>query len=457
MGAAKGVDADRRRSGWGAKVIALLLGLIGLWLAGGGAWLLGLGGSPYYLLAGLLCLASAWFYLKGKLGSAFLCYLALFAGTWIWALAEVGLSFWDLLPRVVAPTVFLALVIVHRLFAAGHSRRIAWGSAAAAAIGFAGFVSWLTLLPEVTGGTASATPTAQADDWEAFGRDAGGSRFSPAAQITPANVGRLQVAWTLRTGDLPAAHPGEMAGRTFEATPLKVGDLVYVCTPHNDIVAVDADTGRERWRYDARLDMKGIALLACRGVAHFRTDAPEGSVCASRLLIGTLDARLIAVDALTGKPCPDFGKNGVVALRDGLGVAPGGFYTVTSPPAIVGGVAVIGGFVLDGIETKEPSGVIRGYDAVTGALRWSWDAGARDENRIPPPGGHYSRGSPNSWSVMSADPELGLVYVPMGNATPDFVGMHRTAEDGRYSSAVVALDAATGLAFPDRPSRSLGL
>ena len=149
-------------------------------------------------------------------------------------------------------------------------------------------------------------------------------------------------------------------------------------------------------------------------------------------------------------------------------MAPDGYYSITSPPAIANGVAVVGGFVFDGMETKEPSGVIRGYDATTGALLWSWDSGARDENWKPQPGEHYTRGSPNSWSVMSADPELGLVYVPMGNATPDYVGMHRTPEHGRYSSSVVALDSRTGQrrwctpiggvprAMPSRPSCASG-
>ncbi|MBV1918100.1 MAG: pyrroloquinoline quinone-dependent dehydrogenase [Sphingomonadaceae bacterium] len=147
---------------------------------------------------------------------------------------------------------------------------------------------------------------------------------------------------------------------------------------------------------------------------------------------------------MTGKPCEDFGENGQVRLRDGLGVTSNGHYMVSSPPAIANGVAVIGGFVLDGYQTGMPSGVVRGYDVVSGERLWSWDSGAVDENWQPEPGEHYSRGSPNSWTVMSADPELGLVYVPMGNATPDYVGMHRTPEHDRYSSSVVALDSRTG-------------
>lgn len=438
-------SAGVRGSDWGAKLIALPLALIGLWMTGGGAWLLGLGGSPYYVITGIACLVAAWFYFRGRSITGFLVYAALYAATWIWAVAEVGLDFWLLCPRVVGPTVFMAIVLVHALFTRWASRTVAWGAAVLVILAFTGFVWSLTRLPDPTGGTETAYPAAATDDWTAFGRGPGGSRFAPAAQITPANVGRLEVAWTLRTGDLPSAFPGQSAAHVFEATPLKVGDLLYFCTPHNKIIAADADTGKEAWRYDPKLAVNGMRLLACRGVSHFQTsNATPATACASRILMATLDARLVAVDALNGKPCPNFGKNGQVSLRDGLGPLPDGLYGVTSPPTIVNDVAVVGALVFDGEETEGPSGVVRGYDATTGALIWSWDSGAFDENRSPGPGEHYSRGSPNMWSVASTDPELGLVYLPMGNATPDFVGLHRSPEDGRYSSAVVALDARTG-------------
>ena len=432
------------RSALGARLIGVLLTLLGLWLAGGGAWLVTLDGSSYYLIAGIACLLSGLLYLRRRETAGLALYLLLLLGTCLWAFAEVGADGWQLMPRVAGPAVFAAILLIHHLFARCRGRVIPWAAAAIAIAGFAGFILALTRLPATTGGVAAgAVAAAAVDDWPAFGRTPGGDRFSPAAQITPANVGSLTPAWTLHSGDLPSAYPGQGAGHVFEATPIKVGDLVYVCTPHDIVIAVDADTGRVRWRYDPEIDMKGVRLLACRGVAYARTPAVAGD-CRSRILLGTLDARLIALDALTGRPCAGFGRRGTVALRDGLGAAPRGFYAITSPPAIADGIAVVGGFVVDGEQTGEPSGVIRGYDVVTGALRWSWDAGARDENRVLPPGRYYTRGSPNSWAVMSADPALGLVYVPMGNATPDFVGMHRTPEDGRYSSSVVALDARTG-------------
>jgi len=427
---------------WGAIIIGLLLGLVGLWLTGGGAWLLSLGGSAYYLIAGLGCLVSAWFYLRGRETAAFFTYLAVFIGTCIWAVAEVGFDFWLLVPRVLGPAVFAALVIIHQAFKSPLNHKLGWGLTGLAVLGFAGLFISMTDLPETTGGTEVGTPAkVAAEDWTAFGRTTLADRFSPADQITPANVGALKVAWTLRTGDLPVK--GSKGAHVFEATPIKVGNLVYVCTPHAKVIAADADTGKEAWRYDPKLDMSSPALQACRGVSYFET-GEEGGECARRIIYGTVDARLIALDALTGKPCSGFGQDGVVQLKDGLGVTPAGQYMVTSPPAIANGIAVIGGFVLDGYQTNEPSGVIRGYDATTGKLAWSWDSGADDENRIPGPGEHYTRGSPNSWPVFAADPELGLVYLPMGNATPDYVGMHRTPEMERYSSSTVALDTRTG-------------
>lgn len=430
--------------GWGAMLVGVLLGLIGLWLAGGGAWLLRLGGSPYYLAAGLGCLVSAWLYLTRRGGAGAVAYLLVFAATCLWAIAEVGIDFWLLLPRIAGPAVFAAVVVVERLFRR-ERRGLAWAAAGAVLVAVGLFAAAITHLPETSGGTRPGpVAAAAADDWIAFGRTEGGARFAPAAQITPANVGALQLAWTLRTGDGPAADPAQQkSAHVFEATPLKVGNLLYLCTPHNLVIAADVDTGKEAWRFDPKLDTAGVALLACRGVSYFAQPGAEGA-CARRIIYGTLDARLIALDALSGRPCPGFGKGGEVSLKEGMGITPDGYYSVTSPPAVANGVAVVGGWIFDGKETKEPSGVIRGFDAVTGARLWSWDAGALDENHTPGEGQQFTRGSANSWTVMSADPALGLVYLPMGNATPDYVGMHRTALDDRYSSAVVALDIRTG-------------
>ena len=429
---------------WGAIAIGLLLGLIGVWLAGGGAWLLWLGGSAYYLLAGAGCLLAAWFYLARKPSRGMAVYLLVFAGTCIWALAEVGADFWQLVPRIGGPAAMAVLVAVHRLFADPANRRTAWATLAVAAIAFAALLFDLTRLPPTSGGRLAAPlAAAMPEDWTAFGRTQAGERYSAAAQITPANVGSLEVAWTLRTGDLLANFPKQPGAHAFQATPLKVGALVYVCTPHNLVIAADADTGEQRWRHDPKLDLKRPGVLTCRGVSYTET-ASDAGPCARRIIYATLDARMIALDALTGKPCAGFGEGGAIDLTQGLGEVPEGGYIVTSPPAIANGVAVIGSFVFDGVERKSPSGVVRGFDVTSGELVWAWDPSARDENRKLGAGEEYSRGTANSWAVMSADPDLGLVFVPTGNVSPDYVSTNRTALEKRYTSSIVALDSRTG-------------
>lgn len=436
-----GIASDRT---WPAKAIGVLLGLVGLVLTGGGAWLVWLGGSTYYLIAGAGCVASAWCYLTMRDRPGFILYILVFIGTCIWSFAEVGTDFWQHVPRLFGPALIAAITTIHWLSAQTRKPTLAWAATIASVCAIAGFFFGITRMPEVSGGSLSEpVQAASVEDWTAFGRTQLGARFAPASQITPDNVGSLEVAWSIRTGDLPANYPDSYAVHLLEATPLKVADLVYICTGRNIVIAADADTGEEKWRFDPKVDTTGVALLACRGVSYAETGKETGS-CSGRIIMGTIDARLIALDAKTGKPCPDFGIDGEVQLKDGLGVVPDGYYSVTSPPAIANGVAAIGGWIFDGKKTHEPSGVIRGYDIETGELRWSWDSGAKDENRIPGPGEEYTRGSPNSWGVLSADPDMGMFFVPMGNATPDYVGMHRTAEQDRYSSSVVALDSRTG-------------
>ena len=429
---------------WGAILIGALLALIGLWLTGGGAWLLWLGGSAYYLLAGIGCLASSWFYLTHRQTRGAWVYLLVFAATCLWAFSEAGTDFWQLLPRIGGPAAMAVLLVLHGLFADPTKRRIAWATLTVSLLAAAAILFDITRLPTTAGGMLSGPiASATSEDWTAFGRTQGGDRYSTAAQITSENVGSLEVAWTLRTGDLLANFPKQPGAHTFQATPLKIGNLVYVCTPHNLVIAADADTGKQRWRYDPKLDLKRPGVLTCRGVSYSETGADAGQ-CARRIIYATLDARMIALDAMTGKPCPDFGDGGSIRLTEGLGEVPEGGYVVTSPPAIANGVAVIGSFVFDGVERKSPSGVVRGYDVANGELVWAWDPSAEDENRKLAAGEEYSRGTANSWAVMSADPELGLVYVPTGNVSPDYVSKNRTALEKRYTSSIVALDSRTG-------------
>jgi len=292
---------------------------------------------------------------------------------------------------------------------------------------------------------AAATPNPAADDWPQWGRNLAGTRYSPATQINIGNVARLRVAWQVRTGDDPAQKQDIRNLPAFEATPLKVGRSLFLCTPRNIVIAIDAESGTERWRFDPKTDTRGHYLVTCRGVAYTESDSNTAlAPCHRRILAATLDARLLALDAETGKLCKNFGDQGVVSLRAGLGEIRPGYYSVTSAPLAVRGLVITGALVLDNMSTDEPSGVVRAYDAATGQLRWAWDSGTGVPQSGSDAGAPYSRGSPNAWAPFSADTTLGLVYVPTGNRAPDYWGAWRSATEEKFASAVVALEIETG-------------
>ncbi|HEU0096195.1 MAG TPA: pyrroloquinoline quinone-dependent dehydrogenase, partial [Rhizomicrobium sp.] len=240
----------------------------------------------------------------------------------------------------------------------------------------------------------------------------------------------------------PLDNPYGKQLTAFEATPIKVGDSLYFCQPDNVVTALDAETGKLRWRFNPNY-RKWSAFRVCRGVSYHHAAQP-GVECADRIIAGTTDARLIALDARTGKLCPGFGNRGTVNLLEGMGhVDPGG-YTITSAPTIIGDSVVVGGGVTDNGKANNPSGVIRAFNVITGKLAWAWDMERPTERGLPPPGGEYTRGTPNGWAPFSADPALGLVFVPTGNSNPDNYGAKRTPAAEKYSSSVIALDAATG-------------
>lgn len=282
-------------------------------------------------------------------------------------------------------------------------------------------------------------------DWPYYGGDAQATRYSPLSQITPENVASLERVFTYHTRDLPE---GSAEGKySPEVTPLKIGDDLLMCSAMNILISVDAATGEENWRYDPGVANEAIPYGAtCRGVSVYRNpDAAEGEACALRVIEGTLDARLIAVDAETGQPCDDFGTGGSVDLWEGIGEKVPGWYAVTAPPTIVRGVIVTGAQVKDGQAEDAPSGVIRGYDAVSGELAWAWDLAAPDENRNGPTEGEtYTRGTPNMWTAGVADEDLGYVYMPLGNSSVDYYGSNRSEAENEYASSLVAIDATTG-------------
>jgi len=296
----------------------------------------------------------------------------------------------------------------------------------------------------------SVTPTSTGDepepaDWTAYGRNDAATRYSPLALINRDNVANLKPVWGYRTGNLPE-QPVVDKKWAPETTPLKVGDNLYLCDALNVLVSLDAGTGRERWRYDPKVTTDHIPYSAtCRGVSYYEVpDVPADQACKRRIIEGTLDAELVAVDADTGEPCADFGHAGHVDLMEGMGSSVPGYVAVTSPPTIVRGMAVVGHQVLDGQKEDAPSGVIRGYDAVTGELAWAWDMGRPGKTGMPSGDEVYTRGTPNAWTTFTGDEALGMVYVPMGNSAVDYWSGNRREFEKPHSTALVALDATSG-------------
>ena len=302
--------------------------------------------------------------------------------------------------------------------------------------------------PPDPGAVGEALPR-QAEGWPAYGGDPGGQRHSTLDQIHPGNVRELRVAWTFHTGDVSDGRGPVPSTTAFENTPILVGDALVICSPFNRVTALDPVSGAVRWRYDPEIDLAGryANQLICRGVdAWLDPEREAGESCRRRIFMGTNDARLIALDAATGLPCDDFGDGGRVDLGTDAGEQLWkGEYQVTSPPVVSGEVVVVGSAVSDNARTDAPSGVVRGFDVRSGALRWAWD--------LAPPGfepaeqevsaAGYALGTPNVWAPMSVDVERDLVFVPTGNPAPDYFRGEDSQMD-HYGSSVVALRGATG-------------
>jgi len=292
-----------------------------------------------------------------------------------------------------------------------------------------------------------AQAAAQAPDWPAYGRDRGGERFSPLKGIDRGNVTRLEVAWEYSTGE---AKMQIQQSVSFEATPLVLGGVMFLGTPLGRVVALDAESGKERWLTDLQVKPVSFGDFTSRGVSLW-TDARlrPGARCATRVIVATVDARLHALDARDGRRCPGFANGGSVDLRQGLRSAPFETeeYEVTSPPAIVNGLIVVGSGVADNNRTDAASGEVRAFDARTGRLRWSWDPVPQDSTEPAwrtwtSPAAHRA-GAANAWSVIAVDSARSLVFVPTGSASPDYFGGERPGEN-RYANSIVALDARTG-------------
>ncbi len=294
---------------------------------------------------------------------------------------------------------------------------------------------------------AGASPGAA---WSHYGGDAGGRRYSSAAQINPANVNNLIRAWTYRTGDATSRPAGILRRAKWQATPVLHGDSLYLCTPFNTVIALDPATGRERWRHDPEIVVDGVDPangFNCRGVAVWSDTAAAPTIpCATRILTGTTDSRLIALDARTGRRCEDFGEDGQVHLAPSTPLLWPGEVQITSPPVVVAGIVIVGSAIGDNQRVAAPSGVVRAFDARTGAPRWSFDPvprDARDERAASWGDGWRDVGHANVWAPMSVDEARGLVFMPTSSASPDFFGGLRPG-DNRHANSVVAIEAATG-------------
>ena len=302
----------------------------------------------------------------------------------------------------------------------------------------------LTHIASCTGPPPEVSFEGPVADWPAYGATPGGTKYSAANQITADNVQYLEKVWEHNSGDIRQAGPAPDGGfinqSSFQVTPIVVDDTLYYCTTFNRVFALDAETGTEKWSFDPQIDKYGDFLPNCRGVSIWRSG--KSGFCEDRIITGTLDARLIALDAASGEPCGDFGENGEISIVPGLTEHESFEYGITSPPAILNDLIVTGAMVADLQRLGVPSGVVRGYDVRTGEMRWAWNPVPPDMEQLEADGS-YRSGTANVWSIIAADPERDLVFVPTGNTSPDYFGGLRKGLDF-YSSSVVALRGATG-------------
>ncbi|AUH35429.1 membrane-bound PQQ-dependent dehydrogenase, glucose/quinate/shikimate family [Paracoccus tegillarcae] len=438
------------------RVFGFVLGVVGLILTFGGIYLITLGGSWYYAITGLLMSLAAFRTFRGQANGLYL-YLFVFLGTVLWAIWEVGFSFWPLVPRLVAP-VFLAAcaLLLLPLVREGAGRPASARPFVAGGIGlsaiFAGFMA-LMFMPHdvvqndvsITPGQVSAATENVGENWVAWGKTSEGLRYSTAEQITPENVSQLEVAWVAQTGFIA----DQSQNLQDQNTPLYVDGTLYQCASGSQVTALDGITGEIKWQFDPQ----GASPYwkRCRTLAYF--DPGPQDTCGPRIVMTTTDTRLISLRASDGSTCETFGTNGMLDLAAGMGqLVPGdpidentvipplpGFLAQTTGPFIGGDKIILGAWVADNVSMGEPSGAVRAFDARTGAQVWAWDLGNPEITNLPPEGETYTRGTPNVWSGISIDEELGLVYLPLGNATPDYYGGHRRDFDDEYNASLVAL------------------
>ena len=425
----------------GVWIFAALLALVGAAMLVGGAILGAHGGSAYYAIAGLAVLVSAWGLLRRARIAAW-AFGALLTGTIGWSLWEAGLDPWALAPRLIGPAIaglfFLIPAIARAAGGASRVSRLVVGAPAALALALT-VGAFVRAERQESGLPAAAKVAALAgatQDWRHWGNTLGGTRYAAIDQIDAGNVARLELAWRYDS-DIP---PGPLV--SLEAAPLAIDGRLYMCIESGTVVALDQDTGKRLWQTRALPANSPFAGWKCRGVAYHAAPEPRAA-CQRSLFLTTAAGELLAIDADDGRRCPAFGTNGAADLHLGMGPMKPDDALPTSPPTVVNGVVVVGQSISDYGSFDAPSGVIRGYDAQTGALRWAWDAG-RPGQTLLKPGETYTRDTPNAWGVFSGDEALGLVYVGTGNSPPDYFAGFRSKVADEFTDNVVAIDVATG-------------
>lgn len=441
------------------KLTSLVLAILGVALLYMGGKLLMMGGSAFYALMAVGLLITAILLFRNQ-RSALSLYAVLMWITLAWMIWEVGFDKWQWIPRgdlfgVIG--LWLAMPWVVKPLYQGQRRfHGLLGSTVAIMIVLVIGLCFYDPLPQagtITNAREQNSEQGASADWTAYGGTADGLRFSALNQITKENVRNLEVAWTYHTGDL--RQDNDATEYTFEATPLKANGMLYFCTPHNEVHALDPQSGAVKWKYTPAKDRSYLQQhQTCRGVSYYagapvaaQDTAATPTMCRKRIFNATTDARLIALDADSGKPCADFGNNGVVDLHANMGEVRPHALMQTAAPLVAGNLVIVGGSVMDnGFNSGNPSGVIRAYDVQSGRLVWNFDP-ANPQNTAPIAAGQsYPQDTPVAWGTLSADLKNGLVYVPFGNASPDELGIERDANSNteKFRDALVALDLQTG-------------
>ncbi|QDY41886.1 membrane-bound PQQ-dependent dehydrogenase, glucose/quinate/shikimate family [Candidatus Pantoea soli] len=441
------------------KLTSIVLAILGIALLYMGSQLLIMGGSAFYALMAVGLLITAILLFRNR-RSALALYAILMWITVAWTLWEVGFDKWQWIPRgdlFGLIGVWLAMPWVVRPLYQGTRRfhPFLGGTVAVMVVMVIG-LCFYDPLPQAGSISNARTPAEEqgaAADWTAYGGTADGMRFSALKQITKENVHTLEVAWTYHTGDL--RQNTDATEYTFEATPLKANGMLYLCTPHNEVHALDPESGAVRWKYTPDKDRSYLQQhQTCRGVSYYQPAAeaaPQSSAapaaCRRRIFNATTDAKLIALDADTGKPCTGFGNNGIVDLHANMGQVRPHALMQTAAPLVAGNLVIVGGSVMDnGFNSGNPSGVIRAYDVQSGRLVWNFDP-ANPQRTAPIAADQtYPQDTPVAWGTLSADVKNGLVYVPFGNASPDEVGLARDENSNteQFRDTLVALDLSTG-------------